>query len=91
MKDITAFHLSRCPYCIQAKKAIAELIREDPSLAAIPIHWIEEQEDPVTADSYDYYYVPSFFFGKEKQYEAHPGETYEECKKNVERVLRAAL
>ena len=32
-----------------------------------------------------------FFFGKEKQYEAHPGETYEECKKNVERVLRAAL
>ena len=52
---------------------------------------IEESEDPVTADAYDYYYVPTMFIGDEKLYEAHRGETYEECKENVRRVFEAEL
>ena len=91
MKEITVFHLNGCPYCAQARKALTELQSTYPEFKELKLKWIEEREDPAVADTYDYYYVPAFFFGKEKQYEARPGETYDECKNSVERVLRAAL
>ncbi len=34
---------------------------------------------------------PSMFIGKEKIYEAHVGEKYDECKAHVKQVLEAAM
>lgn len=91
MKGLTVFHLTNCPYCINAKKALAQLCGDKPQYADIPIEWIEESEEPERTSGYDYYYVPSFFLGKEKLYEAHPGESYEECLENVRGCLEKAL
>ena len=52
---------------------------------------IEESEDPETAEKYDYYYVPTMYVREEKIYEAHRGETYEECKENVKKVFLKEL
>ena len=66
MKDIEIFYLNGCPYCMKARKAIAELQAENAAYAGLGLKWIEENEDPETADSRDYYNVPSLFFGEEK-------------------------
>ena len=88
---IKMFYLSGCPYCRQAFKAIEELKAEDPKFGPVAIEMIEESEDPVTADAYDYYYVPTMFIGDEKIYEAHPGQTYEEIREAVKNVFDKAL
>ena len=38
-----------------------------------------------------YFRVPTMFVDDVKLYEAHPGESYEECRENVRRVLEEAL
>lgn len=91
MKELTAFYLTDCPYCINAKAALAELCKEKPEYAGISIDWIEESVEPERTNGYDYYYVPTFFLGKEKLYEAKPGETYEECRELVKSCLEKAL
>lgn len=86
MKKITMLVIQDCPYCAQAKKAIAEV---NPN-AAIEI--IDENLQPELASKYgkDYYYVPSMFVDDRKIYEAHPGESYEECLANVKKVFEVA-
>ena len=44
MKEIELFYLKTCPYCRNAKRAIDELIEENPAYADIQIDWIEESE-----------------------------------------------
>ena len=90
-KKITIFYLEGCPYCKQGKEAIEELKRNNPDFATLDVEWIEESKEAEKAETYDYYYVPSAFFGKEKQYEAHPGETYQECYAHLEKVFTDAL
>lgn len=91
MKKITLFHLEDCPYCHYAKRAFKELIEENPAYGEIQVDWIEEREQPKIAAQYDYYYVPTIFYGNEKLYEAHPSEKYEDCKKNVKAALDIVL
>lgn len=91
MKKVTAFYLETCPYCKQAKRALRDLIRENPDYDAVEIEWIEESEQPELADQYDYYATPSMFIGKEKLYEAHLFEQYDECRAHVKAVLDQAL
>ncbi|WP_196592926.1 glutaredoxin family protein [Pectinatus sottacetonis] len=91
MKTITAFYLADCPYCHKAKKAIKELIMENQAYSAISIQWHEENEDPSAIKGYEYYYVPSLFIGREKLYEAQPGQSYEEIKSYVKAALDKAL
>lgn len=91
MKQITCFYLETCPYCRQAKRAIEELAKENPKYNEIVIVWVEESEHPDIADKYDYYYTPTMFLDQEKVYEAHPGESYEECKASVKKVFDLAL
>lgn len=76
MKELEIFHLTSCPYCAMARKAVAALQAEKPEFAALPIRWIEERENPALADSRDYYYVPAVFCGGEKLYECSPGSDY---------------
>lgn len=91
MKKVTWFVMNGCPYCRQSLKALKELKEGNEAYRAVEVEQINESEDPELADQYDYYYVPAMFIGKEKLYEAHPGESYEECRDNVKKVLDAAL
>ena len=91
MKKITLFYLTNCPYCHDARRALAELSKENPAYAAISVDWIEESQEAELANQYDYYYVPSIFAGDKKLYEAKPSENYASIKKNVKEALDAVL
>ncbi len=91
MKEITIFHLDTCPYCIKARRALAELKKEVPAYAAVEERWIEEQRQPKLTEGYDYWYVPTIFFGKQKLYEAAPGQDYETIKGFVRNALDAVI
>ena len=83
MKQIELFYLPNCPYCKNAKKAIEELQAEAPAFREIEILWIDESREPVKAESRDYWYVPTIFYGEKKLYEADPGQGYDSIKENV--------
>lgn len=85
MKDVKLFYLRNCPFCKKALRYIEELKAQHPELAAIDIEMIEESEQAEVANSYDYYYVPTFYVGGQK---VHEGGIYPE---EVEAVLRQAL
>lgn len=91
MKKVTAFYLTECPYCKQAKQVLADLIQENPEYGKVEVDWIEESEHMDVADQYDYYATPSMFIGKEKLYEAHLFEKYDECRDHVKHVLDKAM
>ena len=91
MDKLTLFYLEDCPYCRNARKAMAELTGENAAYAAVPVDWIEESRRPEVAERYDYYYVPAVFAGEKKLYEAHPGESFDACKRNLASALDAAL
>lgn len=84
MKDVKLFYLKNCPFC---KKALAYLeeLQQKPEYADIKIEMIEESEQVELADSYDYYYVPTFYIDEEK---VHEGGIYIA---EVEEVLKKAL
>ncbi|MBR1586020.1 MAG: glutaredoxin family protein [Clostridia bacterium] len=88
---ITLFYLEHCPYCRNAKKAIQELTEENEAYRAISIQWIEESRQPDVAEQYDYYHVPTVFCGNNKLYEATPGESYAQCKAQLQKVFDQVL
>ena len=91
MKRITMFYLETCPYCKNAWKAMEELKKEAPVYESLEVAQVEESRNPELTEGYDYYYVPTMFVGNTKIYEAHPGESYEQCRENVRRVFECAL
>ena len=91
MKQIELFYLTRCPYCINAKKAITELIEETPAYGEIEIQWIEEREHPELADARDYYAVPTVFYKEKKLYEAKRDHTFDVIKENIRAAFDAVL
>ena len=91
MKSVKLFYLEDCPYCVFAKRALNELKSESSAYCNINIEWIEESKEPKTADRYDYYYVPTIFYGDKKLYEAHPSEKYDDCKANIKAALDKVL
>ena len=70
---------------VTALRYIDDAKAAHPELAAVGIEMIEESEHPDVADTYDYYYVPTFYVGDEK---VHEGGIYPD---EVEQVLRKAL
>ena len=91
MKEILLFYLEDCGYCHKARRALKELMDELPGASALRITAIEESREPELADRYDYYAVPSFYVDGVKLFEAHIGMSYEDIKREVRRVLEAAL
>ncbi len=91
MKKVTAFFVDGCPYCAQGRKALADLIAENPEYGRVEVEWIDENLHKEISDQYDYYATPSMFIGKEKLYEAHLFESYEECRGHIRDVLERAL
>ncbi|MBQ6909889.1 MAG: thioredoxin family protein [Synergistaceae bacterium] len=88
---ILAFYLEGCPYCRQARKALEELTAQEKKYQGIRIDWVEENQHPEISDKYDYYRVPCMFVNNNKIYEARPGESYDECRLNVRKVLDEEL
>lgn len=91
MKEIELFYLTHCPYCVKARKAVDELMEENPAFAGLSVKWIEENEEPELAGSRDYYCVPSLFFAGKKLYEASPADDYNAIKGNIRSAFTAAL
>jgi len=68
MKDLKLFILTNCPYCQQALKYIEELQQEE-KYRDIKYQLIDERKEKALADSYDYYYVPTFYLDEKKVHE----------------------
>jgi len=75
----------KLPLLQKALRYIEEARAAHPELAAVGIEMIEESEQPALADTFDYYYVPTFYVGGVK---VHEGGVYPE---EVEKILRSAL
>lgn len=91
MKQITLIKMTGCPYCAAAFKAIDELKAANSVYAAATIEVVDENLQPERAGKFtDYYYVPTMYVDGKKIYEAHPGESYDECFANVRKVFEAA-
>ncbi|MDD3244146.1 MAG: thioredoxin family protein [Eubacteriales bacterium] len=84
MKEIWMFHLPNCPYCLEAKRYVEEVRREDPAYAAAQIRMIDEAAEGELASQYDYYYVPSFYVDGKKMHEGAA------TKDQIRAVLKAA-
>ena len=91
MDEIEIFYLKGCPYCENAKRAVAELFREDPAYKALTLRWIEENEETELADSRDYYRVPSVFYKGDKLYECSPLHSYGTIKAHLKAAFDGAL
>ena len=91
MHEIEIFYLRGCPYCENARRAVAELLREEPAYEALRLRWIEENEEASLADSYDYFRVPSVFHKGDKLYECAPFQGYETIKAHIREAFDRAL
>ena len=91
MQKVIFFYIKNCPYCAQARRALAELISENPAYAQVEFEEHEEHEEEELAAQYDYWCTPSMFIGNEKIYESHLFEPYDEAKAHVKEVLERAL
>ena len=91
MREIEIFYLTGCPYCKNAKRAVAELLREEPAYGELALRWIEENEEPALADSRDYYRVPSLFYQGDKLYECSPLHGYDAIKAHIKAAFDRAL
>ena len=84
MKDILLFYLPGCPHCKLALRFQEELLAEHPAWKDIPFQMVDESREAALADTYDYYYVPTYYVGGQKVHEGHA----EKC--DVEKVFRLA-
>ena len=49
MREIEIFYLTGCPYCDSARRAVAELLQEEPAYRGLALRWIEENEEKALA------------------------------------------
>lgn len=85
MKELTLFMLPNCPHCKLAIRFQEELMAEHPEYRDIHITMVNEAKEAALAEQYDYYYVPSYFVGKDKLFEGHAE------KSDVEAVFKKVL
>lgn len=90
-KEVVYLSMVGCPYCRTADKVMEELKQEKPEYNNIRITKLEDMSPEAQKYGKDYYYVPSMFVDGKKIYEAHPGETAEECREMVRKVFEAAV
>ena len=84
MKKIDYFYLEHCPHCKKADKMIAELMQNHPEYRGIEIAKIEEKQNPLIAEKFDYFYVPCMFVDGVKLHEGVPTQ------ESLENVLKKA-
>ena len=69
MKKITMFLMASCPYCRQALAWMDALYVENEAYKALEIEFVDEVVHPEIANTFDYYYVPSYYVDGEKRHE----------------------
>lgn len=84
MRKILMFTMECCPYCVKARRWMAELLADHPEYGSIEIEIVDELEEPALADTFDYYYVPTYYVGGVKLHEGVP------TKEIVENVYQTA-
>lgn len=72
MKKILMFTMECCPYCVMAHRWMKEILCDHPEYRDIEIEIVDELEQPVFADKFDYYYVPTYYVGGVKVHEGVP-------------------
>ena len=72
MKSITMFYMDTCPHCHNAFRMMDKLFEAHPEYRDIPIKMVEETKEAALANTYDYWYVPTFYVGEEKLHEGVP-------------------
>ena len=90
-KEIEVFYLTYCPYCVNARRAITELMEENPSYRTVEVRWIDESRETELAYSRDYYYVPTVYCDGRKLYEAKPGHSYSNIRENLKKAFDTVL
>jgi len=85
MKQILLFYQKWCPYCKKAFAWMNELKKEHPEYAEVPLETVDENAEKERADSYDYYYVPTFYLDGKK---IHEGVASKEI---IEGIFKKAL
>lgn len=80
MKKILMFTMESCPYCVQARRWMAEVVRENPAWKSVEIEYVDEVEEPERANTYDYWYVPTYYVDGAKM---HEGAATKEIVRNV--------
>ncbi len=78
------FILENCPHCIRMREYLNELLKEE-KYRNIEIEMIDESKNVALANSYDYYYVPTFFFNDEKIFEG--SMTYEDVRTTLDKIV----
>ena len=84
MKQIQMFIQKSCPHCILALRLQEELLEEHPGWREIPLEIVDELARPEYAETFDYWYVPTYFVDGVKVHEGHAE------REDVEKVFRAA-
>lgn len=75
-----------CPHCKRALKWHEVMFTKlHPEWADIPLRIVDEEEEKALADTYDYYYVPSYYIEGEK---VHEGPVTQQ---DVERIFETAM
>lgn len=69
MKPVTLFKMTSCPHCQRAFAWMEEVFQQNPEYRNVPLTVVDEVEEPELADTYDYYYVPTYYIGDEKVHE----------------------
>lgn len=87
MKKVEFFHLEFCPYCIAAQNHL-DVLLTDEKYRDIAIVKVNEVEEKQYADSKDYYYVPTFYYGDDKLFEGIM--TKEDVQEMLDKVLAYA-
>ena len=87
MDQLLFFHLPNCPHCQLAIRLLKTLKGGNTDYEKIPVRMIDESSEQALAESYDYWYVPCFFFNGEKLHEGHAEE--EDVKRVLDKVLSA--
>ncbi len=85
MKKILMFTMKSCPYCVKARRWMGEVLKENPQYEALEIEYVDELEEPARANTYDYWYVPTYYVGGKK---VHEGVASKEI---VQRVFQEAF
>ena len=85
MEKLLFIYMDGCPYCHMAADVLAGLTHEHPEYSKIPVEKVNETTEPEKLKGRQYYYVPTFFYGDEKIYEAQPGDD----KPKMEKILGA--
>ena len=69
MKKITMFTMEACPYCVDARRWMSEILESDAKYKDIELVIIDEVEKPELAAKFDYYYVPTYYLDGQKVHE----------------------